>query len=154
MFCKTELYLFVHSSLTNGNVSCMWDVLVLNHGWDTNYLEWSKIWGFASVDVAASFGMSEINNHTTGLNNSEALNPHGDWSLSWFISVPSFQYLWNSCAFHCCNSSTCLHFVICDGERHVNILEGLFIVLCERMMWKYCGHVLIQHLSDAHFVDL
>jgi len=36
MFSKTELNLFVHSNLTSGNVSCMWDVLVLNHGWDTN----------------------------------------------------------------------------------------------------------------------
>jgi len=79
MFCKTELNLFVHSNLTSGIVSCMWDMLVLNHGWDTNYLDWSKIWGFASVDIAASFGMSGINYHTTGLNNSEALNPHGDW---------------------------------------------------------------------------
>jgi hypothetical protein len=92
LLCNTELILFVHSNLTSGNVSCMWGVLVLNHGWDTNYFDWSKIWGFANVDVVASFGTSGINNHNTGLNNSEALNPHHDWSLSWFISVPSFKY--------------------------------------------------------------
>jgi hypothetical protein len=33
---------------------------------------------FASGDVAASFGTSGINNHTTGLNSSETLNPHRD----------------------------------------------------------------------------
>ena len=65
-----------------------------------------------------------------------------------------FSIVSNLCAFHCCNISTCLHFVICDDERCVNILEGLFIALHERMMRKYCGHVLIQRLSDAHFVDL
>jgi len=92
LFCNTELILFVDSNLTSGNVSCMWDVLVLNHCWDTNYLDWSKIWGFASADIAASFGTSGIDNHTSGFNNSEALNPHRDWSLSWFISVPSFKY--------------------------------------------------------------